>query len=512
MRYLRSWLVSLFAVSSSSRALPGRPGADEGMWLFNNPPRSMLKEKYGFEPRTPGWRTCSGRRSVSTAAARARSSRPTGLVMTNHHVGADALQKLGTKDNDYVAHGFHARTPAEEIKCVDLELNVLMSIEDVTARVNAAVQAGLPSGRGPEARRAAMNTIEKESLDKTGLRSDVVTLYQGGLYHLYRYKKYTDVRLVFAPEEAIAFFGGDPDNFEYPRYDLDICFFRVYENGQPAEDRALPASGAPAGPATASWCSWPETRARPTGWTRWPTWNSSAIGSFPISLNLIRRREVLLRTYSERSAENARRAKDDLFSHAKLPQGPRRRAGRAAGPGRDGPQAAKRRSPARRRGQRPRLSSPPARPGTRWPTPMKVLERRSSPTTTLLEARPRPSTASCSRIARRLVRLAEETAKPNTERLREYRQSNLESLKQLLFSEAPIYADLETIKLADSLSLFMEIAGADNELVAARCSTANRRRIGRPSWSAARRLADVAVRKQLAEGGSAGDRGLATTP
>ena len=159
-----------------------------------------------------------------------------GLVMTNHHVGADALQKLSTQGPRPAAD--RASTPAraaEELKCPDSELNVLVSIEDVTERVNAAVKAAADSAEAEKQRRAVMNTIEKESFDKTGLRSDVVTLYQGGLYHLYRYKKYTDVRLVFAPEQDIAFFGGDPDNFEYPRYDLDICFFRVYENGKPAK-------------------------------------------------------------------------------------------------------------------------------------------------------------------------------------------------------------------------------------------------------------------------------------
>ena len=115
-----------------------------------------------------------------------------------------------------------------------------MSIEDVTERVNAAVKPGMEPAEADKARQAVMATIEKESLDKTGLRSDVVTLYQGGLYHLYRFKKYTDVRLVFAPEQDIAFFGGDPDNFEYPRFDLDICFFRVYENGKPVQPGALP--------------------------------------------------------------------------------------------------------------------------------------------------------------------------------------------------------------------------------------------------------------------------------
>jgi hypothetical protein len=131
--------------------------------------------------------------------------------------------------------GFHAKTHEEELKCVDEELNVLVSIEDMTQRVNAAVKSDMSPAEAQKARRAVINTIEKESLDRTKLRSDVVTLYNGGAYHLYRYKKYTDVRLVFAPEKDAAFFGGDPDNFEFPRFDLDVCFFRVYEAGKPAK-------------------------------------------------------------------------------------------------------------------------------------------------------------------------------------------------------------------------------------------------------------------------------------
>ena len=213
--------------------------ADEGMWLFTNPPRELLKEKYGFEV-TNEWLDhlrLSAVRFNSGGSGSFVSSE--GLVMTNHHVGADAIQKLSTPERDLIESGFHARTRQEELKCVDLELNVLQSIEDVTERVNEAVPDDVAPPEAQQARRAIMNTIEQESLEKTGLRSDVVTLYQGGQYHLYRYKKYTDIRLVFAPEKAIAFFGGDPDNFEYPRYDLDVCFFRVYEEGQPAKPPSL---------------------------------------------------------------------------------------------------------------------------------------------------------------------------------------------------------------------------------------------------------------------------------
>src|SRR5436309_886269 len=208
--------------------------ADEGMWLFTNPPRQLLEKKYAFNS-SPEWLEHVQRSSVRFNSGGSGSFvSANGLVMTNHHVGADELQKMSDAQHNYLRDGFLAKTRAEEKKCVDLELNVLMSIEDVTAKVNAAVKSDMSAEDSFKARRAVMAQIEKESYDKTGLRSDVVTLYQGGEYHLYRYKRYTDIRLVFAPEQQIAFFGGDPDNFEYPRYDLDICMFRVYEKDKPA--------------------------------------------------------------------------------------------------------------------------------------------------------------------------------------------------------------------------------------------------------------------------------------
>src|SRR5881409_4524627 len=223
-------LLLVFAVAFNSSAL-----ADEGMWLFNAPPLKQLREKYQFEP-TPQWLEHLQKASVRFNSGGSGSFvSANGLVITNHHVGADTLQKISDAQHNYLRNGFYAKTQADEIKSADLELNVLMSIEDVTARVSAAVKPGMTSDQASTARKSVIAAIEKESKDKTGLRSDVVTLYQGGAYHLYRYKRYDDVRLVFAPEQQMAFYGGDPDNFEYPRYDLDICLFRVYENGQPAK-------------------------------------------------------------------------------------------------------------------------------------------------------------------------------------------------------------------------------------------------------------------------------------
>src|SRR6185295_4753539 len=223
----------LFA--SSLCALTFAARADEGMWLFNQPPRQLLRERYQFDA-TDAWMEHLQKSSVRFNSGGSGSFvSEDGLLISNHHVGADALQKLSTKDKNYLRDGFHARTLAQELKCLDLELNVLQSIEDVTARINTAVPKDADAATSFAARRKIIAEVEKESQDRTGLRSDVITLWQGGAYHLYRFKRYTDVRLVFAPEQQIAFYGGDPDNFEFPRFDLDICLFRAYENDQPAK-------------------------------------------------------------------------------------------------------------------------------------------------------------------------------------------------------------------------------------------------------------------------------------
>src|SRR5262245_54353557 len=212
-------------------ALAPAASAHEGMWLFNNPPLEQLK-KHKFEP-TKEWLEKLQKASIRFNSGGSGSFiSPDGLCITNHHVGADALQKLGTKDRNLMRDGYYAKTQADELKCEAMELNVLMEIQDVTERVNKAVPDGTKADKAVVLRRGAMIEIQEEAKKKTGMEPQVVTLYQGGAYHLYLYKKYTDVRLVFAPEQQIAFYGGDPDNFEYPRYDLDICIFRVYEGGK----------------------------------------------------------------------------------------------------------------------------------------------------------------------------------------------------------------------------------------------------------------------------------------
>src|SRR5205814_4298686 len=190
-----------------------------------------------------------------------------------------------------------------------------VSTEDVTVRVNGAVKPGMNAGQAGKAREEAIARIEKESKDKTGFRSDVVTLYQGGIYHLYRYKRYDDIRIVFAPEQQMAFYGGDPDNFEYPRFDLDICFFRVYENGQPAKiDNYLKWN--PRGPTDGELTFVSGSPGRTDRQLTVDEMADRRDREVPLWLTLFYRREVLLNSWGQRSFENERRARDDIFGDA----------------------------------------------------------------------------------------------------------------------------------------------------------------------------------------------------
>jgi hypothetical protein len=491
----KHWIFSLgLAAFFAQPPLP--VGADEGMWLFTNPPRQQLKERYNFDV-TEAWLEHVQKSSVRFNSGGSGSFvSEDGLVLSNHHVGADTLQKISSKEKDYLKLGFYARTLDDEIKAPDLELNVLMSIEDVTARVNAAVKAGASDEDAFKARRAVMAEIEKESQDKTGLRSDVVTLYQGGLYHLYRFKRYTDVRVVFAPEQQIAFFGGDPDNFEYPRFDLDICFFRAYENGKPAKIE--------------HYLKWSQTGTKDGDLTfvsGHPGRTSRMLAMseleytrdyrLPKTLERLNRLEVLLGAYSGRSQENARRAKDELFG---VQNSRKANVGRLAGlldP------ALMEKKAANEKKLREFVSSRDefkevAGAWDRIAAAQKMIADNAR-VYNLLEGGS-AFNSELFGIARTLLRAAEERPKPNGERLREFAESGRQSLELALFSDKPIYDDLEELLLADSLTYLAAEMGAANKTVQAVLAGKSPRERATELVSGTR-LKDVSVRKKLYEGG-----------
>jgi len=429
--------------------------ADEGMWLFNALPKKQLSTKYNFEP-TQQWIDhvmLSSVRFNSGGSASFVSSN--GLVLTNHHVAADTLFKLSTAEHNYNEDGFLAKTFEEEIPATDLELNQLISIEDVTAKVNEAVKSDMAPADAFKARQAAMAQIEKESLDKTGLRSDVVTLYGGGRYHLYRYKKYTDVRLVWAPEAASAFFGGDADNFEYPRYCLDVTLFRVYEDGKPAKiDHYLKMDPNGAKDGDLVFVSGNPGRTR-------RILTSDAVEyqrdtALPRTLNMLRRKEIALQQYGLEGPEQTRRGRDDLFGVQNS-----RKAYTGMLAGIQDPSFVE----SKRKSEQEIFSALKSDPklaslSGAWDTIRQLQDKRREMITKGASLR-----TQLAGFAEKIVLMATEDTKPSAQRLREFRDSARQSLEQELFSDVPVYEDLERMLLADELSRLAEDRGGNDPLV-----------------------------------------------
>ncbi|MBT6919156.1 MAG: hypothetical protein HN985_05475, partial [Planctomycetaceae bacterium] len=433
--------------------------ADEGMWLFNDVPEERLARDVGFVP-SREWLA-----HLQSAAVRFNSGgsgafvSPDGLVLTNHHVAASSLQKLSTPEKNLARDGYIARSHDDEIRCLDLELNVLHSIEDVTARVEEAVAGAGRTSDALAARRAVLARIEQESLTKTGLRSDVVTLFGGGRYHLYRYKRYTDIRLVFAPERQIAFYGGDADNFEFPRHCLDICFFRVYEKGQPLAVKSFLA------------CAENDVQhndvvfvaGHPGHTDRGKTMaeiQSMRDRRLPFVLEWLNRREVLLQSYAEEGHVQQQRAMQDLFS---VQNSRKSRIGLMSAVLRpdiiEGLGDAE--DALRRQWKEGHRESPWAKIERAQKAIDDIAVRYN-----LLEG----AMGFRSRFfsnARTLLRVATESMKPDGERLREYREAARLSLKLRLFSDQPLYDDYEVLGLTDSLTFLVKQLGFDDPLVQA---------------------------------------------
>jgi len=470
--------------------------ADEGMWLFNAFPKDRVEKAYGFQV-TQEWldhiRLSSVRFNNGGSGSFVSAD---GLAFTNHHVGANCIQKISSGEADYMKNGFYAKTRADEPKCPDLELNVLVGIEDVTAKIKTAAPATMSAADAGQAQRAAMSAVEKECANSSGLRCDAVTLYSGEIYNLYKYKKYTDVRLVFSPEFDIAFFGGDPDNFTYPRYDLDITFFRVYENDKPVHlDHYLRWSTAGVKDNDLIFVS-----GHPGGTDRLKTMDQVHFlrdVEYPARLAAYKLRLGDIQAFAAQSPENARIAQEDIFG---LQNGQKAITGYLEGARNQAAMSAKAASEHEQQtqyaAQHPAGDNP-------WNAIAAAVEAERTIYTHLTYVeRLSGLNSDLSRIARILVRAAEEKPKPNGERLREYRDSALASLEQGLFSTAPIYKNLDTVILTSSFTLLQRALGNDDPAVKAALN-------GKSPADAAKeliagtKLEDIGVRKELYQGGKA---------
>ncbi len=491
-----SGLASLVLAALVLSALPA--AAEEGMWTFDNPPIEAIRDAYGFEI-TRQWLD-----HVRLASVRFNNGgsgsfvSPAGLVVTNHHVAVGQLQKMSSGEKDYVTDGFYAKSAGDQIPCADLELNVLESMVDVTARVLGGVKEGMSGEEALRARKARMAMIRNESLEQTGLRSDVVTLYQGGEYWLYRYRKYTDVRLVMAPEKQAAFFGGDHDNFTYPRYNLDFAFFRVYQEGKPLQS-AHWFRWSPDGPADKELVF---ISGNPGHTSRLRTMRALAhlrdIG-YPQRLRQIDRTMQLLTAYRARGDEEARRGGVYYFSYANA-----RKAFGGMLRALENEKLMAWKGEAEWNLRRAVIDDPEMQKayGGAWDRVAAVYDRHGD---RLHRESVRRSVAG--RGAGRLIRAAldivnyvHEVTLPDADRLDGFHQAELEEKLFYLYSPAPVYPDLEALMLGNSLTQAVEELGLEDPL--SRLITG----LGPLDKSATRLvsgtgLADVAARRALVEGG-----------
>jgi Peptidase S46 len=492
----RQVVISVLLLAAGLVALRAMIRADEGMWTFDNPPLNQLKERYGFTP-AEAWLNhvrLSSVRFNDGGSGSFVSQR--GLVLTNHHVALVQLQKLSTPEHNYAKGIFYARSEAEELKCPDLELNVLMSMENVTARVLAAVKPGMTDTQALKARRAERAKIEKESLDSTGLRSDVIQLYQGSEYWLYRYKRYTDVRLVFAPSQQIAFFGGDPDNFTYPRYDLDFALFRVYENGKPVESK--------------NYLKW-DAQGPADGGLVFVSGNPGFTGRsdtvaqlqllrdrmFPVTIQILKRRLATLGQYSARGPEQARQASSRIFFIENS-----LKAYNGMETGLRNPELMAKKEEEEKEFRKRIAANPEWRKeyGNAWnqiATAEKALAANMKP------YRFRSiGGAPLADEALTIVQYVEQVKKPDGERLPGFHDAQLPSLRFQLFSPAPFYLPMEQALLANSLEEAQEELGSADPYVRAALQGKSPEAAARDAF-AGTKVGDAAFRKSLIEGGEA---------
>lgn len=487
--------LGLVAVLASASAA----SADEGMWTFDNFPSAKVQATYGVKI-DKAWldRVQAASVRLSTGCSASLVSKE-GLVLTNHHCVVDCAQALSTAKTDFVKDGFVIATRAEERKCPGMQAEVLTSITDLTDQINAATK-GLSGEAFIKARNAAVAAAESAACAKDDkARCQVVSLYRGGQFKLYKYRKYADVRLAFAPEFATAFFGGDPDNFNFPRFNLDVAFVRLYEGGKPVKS-----------PAHLTWRSTAPkldevtfVSGNPGGTDRMLTVSQlQTQRDLVLPVSQLQRSELRGRLiqFSAESPEHKRIATDMLFG---LENGFKVFFGRQFALNDPAFMGAKTAAEAELRAKvaaDPKLA---ATVGDPWGDIAKVQTVYAD---NYLRYRQLESAAGGGSDlywhARELVRAAQERTKPSGERLPEFADARLPLMEKQLLDDKPVHPELETLYLGFWLSKTREYLTADDP--------ATKLILGKesPEGLATRlvsgsKLGDPAVRKALWDGGLA---------
>ena len=466
------------------------------MWTFDAPPLEYWRTTYNFAP-DAAWLDHVRQSAVRIPGCSASFVSSNGLVMTNHHCGRSCTASASPRDTNYVQAGFAARSIADEKRCEGMWADRLESIQDVSDRVRRAV-TGSTSGQQVEHRNAEIARIEQECTQQTQLLCQVVTFYQGGKYSLYRYKHFTDVRLVMAPEEEIAFYGGDPDNFTYPRYDLDLTLLRVYENGQPI---------------------------RPTDYFKWSAGGANendlvfVVGNpgstgriltmaqmqylrdvdYPARLAQYDRLLTTLRTRSASSPQAARDYENLIFS---LANSKKAVTGYRVGLLDSAIMAKKRAFEQDFRARVARDSRLNARYGNTW-AEIERAERELSSMAKQLQWNSFGGGSNLLNVAGAIVRIPTQSALADSLRLTQYRGQGLERLRQQALGLA-IDTAFERMALAATFAAWKEALPASDPLLTAALGSPN----GDPAAAAARlvsqtTLADTAARRALLSGGVA---------